>query len=66
MADTLPPDTELAALLRRLDDLLDEATKLRGRIEDAMDVGNASPFWPERRHQREPVARERRSRRAKG
>ena len=60
MAETLPPDTELAALLRRLDDLLDEATKLRSRVETAMKVNKTSPFWPERRQQRKPVARERR------
>jgi hypothetical protein len=60
VAQTLPPDTELAALLRRLDDLLDEATKLRGRIEDVMKVNKTSPFWPERRRQPTPVTRERR------
>lgn len=60
MAQTLPPDTQLAALLRRLDDLLDEATKLRGQIEKAMNVKTSLPFWPDRRRQRKPVARERR------
>lgn len=60
MAQTLPPDTQLAALLRRLDDLLDEATKLRSQIEKTMNVRKSSAFWPDRRRQRKPVAPERR------
>jgi len=60
VAETLPPDTELAALLRRLDEILDEATKLRSRVENAMKVSHTSPFWPDRRKQRKPVPSERR------
>lgn len=60
MSETLPSDPELAALLQRLDDLLDEATKLRSRLESAMKVSKTSPFWPDRRQQRKPVPRERR------
>jgi hypothetical protein len=60
VAQKLPPDTDLTALLQRLDDLLDEATKLRSRVENAMEVSKTSPFWPDRRQQRKPVTRERR------
>jgi hypothetical protein len=60
VARTLPPDTQFAALLRRLDDLLDEATRLRVQIDHAMKGKQSSPFWPDRRREPKPVSRERR------
>jgi hypothetical protein len=46
--------------MRRLDDLLAEAGKLRRQIETAMKSRTSLPFWPERRKQRLPVSRDRR------
>lgn len=60
MAETLPPDSQVADLLRRLDDLLAEATRLRDDIETAMQARIDSPFWPERRRRRLPITQERR------
>lgn len=60
MDETLPPDSDSKALLRRLDDLLHEATRLRDEIQAAMTAHVQSPFWPERRHQRAPVSTDRR------
>ncbi len=60
MAEPLPPDTHFTALLRRLDELLHEATHLRDEIQAAMSSKTESPFWPDRRHERHPVPTERR------
>jgi hypothetical protein len=47
-------------LVRRLDDLLSEAKRLRSQIETAMKINKDSPFWPDRRQQPKPVPRDRR------
>jgi hypothetical protein len=55
-----PDDPVLATILRRLDELVGEASRLRAEIQDAMTREIESPFWPERRRTRVPVADERR------
>jgi hypothetical protein len=60
VAEVLPPDSPLTALVRRLDDLLSEAKRLRSQIETAMNINKDSPFWPDRRQQPKPVPRDRR------
>jgi hypothetical protein len=47
-------------LLRQLDELLAEATRLRDRIDHAMATKAQAPFWPDRRAPQtvEPVAME--------
>jgi hypothetical protein len=45
----LPPDPQVSSLLRQLDELLAEATRLRDRIDHAMTARVEAPFWPDRR-----------------
>jgi hypothetical protein len=49
VAKPLPPDPQVSTLLRQLDELLDEATRLRDRIDHAMTAQSTTPFWPDRR-----------------
>lgn len=60
MADSLPPDGQVEALLRRLNELIVEATRLRDDIASAMSRRIESPFWPDRRRERRPFPQERR------
>ena len=55
VANPLPPDPQVSSLLRQLDELLTEATRLRDRIDHAMTAQVESPFWPDRRRATPPV-----------
>jgi len=57
MANTSQPGY-LNALIRRVDELLSEAVRIR---EEIMRRGRENPFWPDRRQARVPVFPERRA-----
>jgi hypothetical protein len=48
MPDSLPKDTDIANLLFQIDELIDEARRLRGHIEHAIEA-RTNPVWPEQR-----------------
>jgi hypothetical protein len=60
VADPVPPDNQIASLLRQLDDLVSEAERLREDIQRAMTREARIPFWPERRCRKMPVPQDRR------
>ena len=62
MADELSPEERIAALMRRLDDLLGEAAQLRAEVEDAVRTRTDRPFWPDRRRVNIPHDPDRRAR----
>jgi hypothetical protein len=49
-----------AAMMRRLDEILAEAVRLREQITTTMRNNQERPFWPDRRIRREPHDPERR------
>jgi hypothetical protein len=53
MSDLLK-DGHLHAVIRRLDELLAEAVRLRADIASAMRRRRERPFWPDRRLGRQP------------
>lgn len=59
MGDVLK-EGQFDALMRRLDDLLAEAVRLRHQIGDAMRRDRQQPFWPDRRRTRQPHEPDRR------
>jgi hypothetical protein len=62
VADDLPPDNRIASLIRRLDDLLSEAARLRDEVTSALRRRAERPFWPDRRRTSIPHHPDRRSR----
>jgi len=55
-------EERIAALVRQLDDLLDEAAELRGEALAAVRMREVRPFWPDRRRTAVPHQPDRRGR----
>jgi hypothetical protein len=62
VTDERPSEDRMAALMRRLDDLLDEAAQLRAEVANAVRARVNRPFWPDRRRVNVPHEPDRRAR----
>lgn len=62
VSDEDPPDDHLGALMRRIDELLGEAARLRNEAVTAGRSRSDHPFWPDRRQTNIPHDPDRRSR----
>jgi hypothetical protein len=62
VSDKPSREERIAALVRQLDDLLDEAAELRGEALTAVRMREARPFWPDRRRTAVPHEPDRRAR----
>jgi hypothetical protein len=62
VADERPANDRLAALMRRIDELLGEAAQLREEVAGAVRTRAERPFWPDRRHTSVPHEPDRRAR----
>jgi hypothetical protein len=60
--ENLPPDARIHALIRRIDELLAEAARLRDEVAETVRDRTERPFWPDRRRRREPRQPDRRDR----
>ena len=60
--DRIAPEDRMAALARRIDDLLGEAAQLRDEVAGAIRARAARPFWPDRRRTNVPHHPDRRVR----
>ena len=61
MSDETPPEDRIAALVRRIDDLLGEAAQLRDEVAAAHRTRADRPFWPDRRRVNVPHEPDRRA-----
>ena len=58
----LPSDSRIAALMRRIDELLSDAARLREEVASAVRSRAERPFWPDRRRTNIPHDPDRRGR----